>query len=80
MISDWWEGLDTFFVPGAEILIAHEPADTLRWLRETDEEERAAIGEAARRRVLAEHTAERRAEELEAHVAGVAGRVPGGVS
>src|SRR5436305_14633506 len=47
IISDAWEGLDTLFGPD-EILIARSPADTLRYLRETPEPERRAIGRRAR--------------------------------
>lgn len=68
VISDYWEGLDTFFKIGREILVAFSPADTLRILRETPEDERLAIGERARARVLAEHTATHRAAELEGYV------------
>lgn len=68
VVSDWWDGLDSFFAPGREILVARRSDDVVRYVRELDEKERAAIGERARRRVLDEHTAERRADELEAHV------------
>jgi spore maturation protein CgeB len=73
VITDAWPGLDELFRPGREILVARGADDVVRHLRETGEDERRAIGERARRRVLAEHTAERRAEELEAHVAEPAG-------
>ena len=68
IISDYWDGLETIFEPGEEILIGRSPEDTLRYLRETAEDERRAIGERARRRVLAEHTVEHRAEELEHYI------------
>ena len=68
IISDWWEGLDALFVPGEEILIARTARDTLEYLRDLGPEERRAIGERARERVLSEHTAAHRAAELEAHV------------
>jgi spore maturation protein CgeB len=67
IISDCWDGLDTLFAPGKEILVARSPDDTIRYLRETSEEDRRAIGRRARKRVLAEHTAAHRAAELEAH-------------
>jgi spore maturation protein CgeB len=70
-ISDWWEGLDTFFEPGSEILIAESAAEVARILREVSCAQARELGAAARRRVLAQHTPERRAEELEAHVAAV---------
>jgi spore maturation protein CgeB len=67
VISDFWEGLDGFFELGREILVAGSTEEALRYLRETSETERRAIGRRARRRVLAEHTAERRAAQLEAY-------------
>ena len=67
VISDAWDGLERFFVPGTEILIADDARQVVRYLTQIGEEERRAIGERARRRVLAEHTAQRRAEELETY-------------
>lgn len=65
IISDWWEGLDSLFQPGREILIGRTPEDVLQILKETPEAERLAIGAAARRRVMEEHTSDHRAQELE---------------
>jgi spore maturation protein CgeB len=73
IISDWWPGLATIFEPGRQILIAHSGEDVLRYLRDMPEAERRRIADAARAHVLAHHTAERRAAELEAHVAEIAG-------
>jgi spore maturation protein CgeB len=67
IISDDWEGLDTFFKPGEEILISRSAEDSLRYLLAIPEEERHRIGAAARRRVLAAHTAAHRALELEGY-------------
>jgi spore maturation protein CgeB len=69
VISDRWEGLDRLFRPGVEILVE----DTLDRLDRLDPEEARAIGARARRRVLAEHTAEHRVDELEAHLEALAG-------
>ena len=69
VVSDWWDGLDAFFRPGTEILVARSPEEVLQHMRETDDDRRTAMGAAARARVLAEHTAQHRAEELEQHVA-----------
>ena len=63
VLSDDWEGLDAFFEPGVEILLAHGTEDALAALDRT-EAELARIGEAARERVLAEHTSAHRAVEL----------------
>lgn len=68
IISDYWDGLDTVFEIGREILVARSAAESLGYLRETPEEERRRIGERARNRVLAEHTAEHRAGELEGYL------------
>jgi spore maturation protein CgeB len=68
VVSDPWRGIDTFFEPGREILIARSTGEALRIVDETSEEERRAMGARARRRVLAEHTAAHRACELEAFV------------
>jgi spore maturation protein CgeB len=65
IISDYWQGLETLFEPGREVLIARSPRETLSYLREIPEAERLRIGERARAKVLAAHTAARRAEELE---------------
>jgi spore maturation protein CgeB len=73
-ISDRWDGLEKIFTPGEEILIADSPEDVLRHLAATSEDKRLAIAERARARVLAEHTAARRCEQLEAEIAGVAAR------
>ena len=66
VISDRWEGLGDVFELGSEILVADSTADAIRFLAELPEDERAAVGAAARARVLAEHTAAHRAAELEA--------------
>ena len=65
IISDWWDGLDEFFEPGREILIARSARDTEEYLHDVPAAERAQVGARARARVLANHTAAHRAEELE---------------
>jgi spore maturation protein CgeB len=67
IITDYWPGLECIFKIGTEILVARSSEDTLRWLRLPDED-RLAIGQRARERVLARHTAGHRAEELERHI------------
>ena len=64
IVSDSWEGLDTFLTPGTEILPAHCMQDVSDALALSDGE-LARLAEAARTRVLECHTAARRAEELE---------------
>jgi spore maturation protein CgeB len=69
IISDWWEGLDEVFEAGREILVARTTEEVLETLRGVSDEERRAIGDRARLRVLREHTAAQRARELELHIA-----------
>ena len=68
MISDRWPGIDAFFTPGREILLPESTEEVIDILRGTPDDARRAIGLAARERILAEHTAAHRAEELEALV------------
>jgi spore maturation protein CgeB len=64
IVSDWWEGLDEFFAPEQEIIVVRTTEDVLAALERSDTE-LSRIGAAARERVLAGHTAARRASELE---------------
>lgn len=65
IVSDIWEGLDSLFTPGAEIILAPD-TDAVTDALATDAQ---TIGQAARARVLAAHTAAHRAAELEVHLA-----------
>ena len=78
VISDHWPGLDEIFKVGEEIQIARNSTMALDFLRNTADSERGAIGRRARSRVLANHTCERRAEQLEAYATEVIGSVPVG--
>jgi len=63
VLSDTWEGLEAFFTPGREILLAGSPDDTLKAL-DLDETALRAVATAARERVFDEHTSEHRARTL----------------
>ena len=75
IISDTWPGIETILEPGSEIFLAQSTGAVLRILDETEEMARLEVGAAARRRVLAEHTADRRAQQLHALVAETAREV-----
>jgi spore maturation protein CgeB len=64
VLSDWWEGLDEFFVPGREVVVARNTADAIDALELSDAEV-ARIARDARERVLAQHTSDQRALQLE---------------
>ena len=68
IISDEWDGIGELFTIDEEILISHSAPDTLRYIREMPEQKRRAMGEKAGQRVLREHTAAHRAEELERYL------------
>ena len=66
IISDTWPGLDRLFETDTEVLLAKNRHDVLRHLDELSPRSRARIGEAARARVLRDHTYERRARQFDA--------------
>lgn len=69
VISDRWPGIETVFEPSREILLASNPRDIVEILRDMPEEQRRTIAENARRRVLADHTSDHRARQLETYYA-----------
>jgi spore maturation protein CgeB len=64
IVSDYWNGLEQFFQPGDEILLARDAQDSMAAL-DRSPESLARIAAAARERALSEHTADRRAGDLE---------------
>jgi spore maturation protein CgeB len=66
LITDAWEGLEQFLTPGEEVLVAEGGAEVASLLAGLDREQTREIGAAARERVLAGHTYDRRAEQVEA--------------
>jgi len=60
LITDAWLGIDSFLQPGREILVAHNGDDVAQILQSLSAERARSIGEAARARVLGEHTYDRR--------------------
>lgn len=63
ILSDHWDGLDSFFRPGSEILVARSSEDAVAAL-DLEEAEIRRIAKAARERVLSEHTSRHRASTL----------------
>lgn len=63
ILTDQWEGLDSFFRPGEEILVANTTEEALHALRQPPSA-LAALAHRARERTLDEHTAHARATEL----------------
>jgi spore maturation protein CgeB len=69
MISDVWDGIDQFFDPGREILLASSGGDVAQLVSEMTPDRAHALGQAAKSRALAEHTYARRVDTLEAALA-----------
>ena len=65
IVSDTWPGLDELLQPGSEILTANTQSQLEDHLRHLSPDRRARIGEAARTRVLAEHTFAHRARQVD---------------
>jgi spore maturation protein CgeB len=65
LLSDTWEGLEHFFRPGREIVIAQSSEDAVAALDLSDRELQE-IAKRGRERALEEHTARHRVKELEA--------------
>lgn len=66
LITDDWTGIDLFLKPGEEVLVARDGQDVAQALATLTPERAAAIGQAGMRRILAEHTYDRRAVQLDA--------------
>jgi len=64
VLSDYWQGIEQFFQPGSEILLARNTDDAIAALQRSPGD-LTRIAKAARERTLAEHTAAVRALELE---------------
>ncbi|MDT8757682.1 glycosyltransferase [Sphingomonas psychrotolerans] len=64
LITDAWEGIEQFLTPDEEVLVARDGQDVGEHLEALTEERARQIGEAALRRVLAEHTYALRGEQV----------------
>ena len=65
ILSDPWPGIEQFLTPGEEVLLPSSAQDVVHILSEISDEQRRRIGERARERMLANHTSDHRALELE---------------
>ena len=64
IVSDKWTGLERFFEPGKEILLAQSSTDVMNALT-LSPEQLQEIRDAARARVLTQHTSSHRSRELQ---------------
>ena len=66
LITDAWEGIDHFFEPGEEVLVADSGEEVARLLQNLTPQRSSAVGQAARRRALRDHTYDDRARAVDA--------------
>jgi spore maturation protein CgeB len=71
IVTDAWEGIELFLEPDREILVARSGGEVARHLSRLTPERARAVGAAARRRVLAQHTYAARALAVEAALLGM---------
>lgn len=71
IITDHWEGINSFFSPDTEILVAKNGDDVVSLLENMNPEEAGKIGDAALVKVLAKHAYELRAYEIDQILLGV---------
>lgn len=64
-ITDAWPGIEEFFEPGKEVLVARDGEEVVRWVREVDDGTARAIGRAARARALRDHSYDGRARQVD---------------
>ena len=65
IVSDEWDGLEEFLIPGEEVLLPRDEYEMVKILTDMSDEQRGQIGRRARERILAEHTSAHRAAEFE---------------
>lgn len=65
LITDAWDGIELFLEPDVEVLVARDGVEVARHVAALDPQRARALGDAARARVLAEHTYAHRAELVE---------------
>ncbi|MDB5467907.1 MAG: hypothetical protein JWQ46_2669, partial [Phenylobacterium sp.] len=66
LITDAWAGIELFLTPDEEVLVARDGQDVAEHLAGLTPERARVVGEAARKRILSEHTYARRAAEVDA--------------
>jgi spore maturation protein CgeB len=66
LITDAWEGIECFLEPEREVIVVHDGDDLAKRLRALTPARARTIGTAACGRILAEHTYQHRAQQLEA--------------
>jgi spore maturation protein CgeB len=79
LLTDAWEGIELFLEPDSEVLVARDGNEVAEKLGRLTPKSAREIGRQAQQRILAAHTYDHRAEQVEA-VLGVFGSAARGVA
>src|SRR5262249_8188679 len=71
IISDYWNGIETLFEPGKEILLAHSGDEVTEIIAGLTHARAREIGAAAMKRAQMDHTYERRAAQIDSVLSGM---------
>jgi spore maturation protein CgeB len=71
LITDAWEGIELFLEPGSEVMVAHDGREVAAHLEGLDAADARAMGQRARRRIMDQHTYDRRAAQVERVLEGI---------
>lgn len=77
VVTDDWQGIETFFTPCREILTASSAEDVAHWLRTVTPDEARRIGDAMRARAWRDHAYHLRAKEVDKILSGGLGSAAG---
>lgn len=65
IITDYWEGIELFLEPQKEVLVARDGGEVAALVEQLERPRAKAIGQAAAKRILGQHTYAHRAEQVE---------------
>lgn len=76
IVSDTWTGIETLFEPDKEILLAESTGDVLKYIHDLSDVQKQEIGQAARTRILADHSYAVRAAQFTEYLRAVMQTAP----
>lgn len=65
LITDAWSGIDKFFTPNQEILVAHSAQEIVNYLKSISRQDSVRIGDAMRQKALRDHAYALRARQFD---------------